>query len=66
MPNLKSRALRHVEYDPVSMNLQVTFTSGTRVYTYYGVPQWKYDELLNANSHGTYFQNNIKDQHSHA
>jgi KTSC domain len=63
MVKVNSSAIRAVDYNPRSLELQVAFTSG-RLYTYYGVPPWKYASLINASSVGTYFNDNIRDQHS--
>ena len=63
MVHLDSSAISHADYDEASEQLRVTFTTGG-AYTYYGVPKWKYVGLVNAASAGTYFHQNIRDQHS--
>lgn len=64
MHYLNSSAIRAVGWDERTLHLNVIFTSGSTVYTYYGVPRWKYEGLLSANSKGTYFNDHIRDQHS--
>lgn len=63
MPYVSSTAIRQIEWDKRTLNLFVTFTSD-KTYTYYGVPEWKYVDLLAAASTGQYFNANIRDQHS--
>jgi len=59
---LNSSVLKAVEYDPAAKTLDVTFATG-REYTYFAVPEWKYDELITATSAGEYFNAMIRDQH---
>lgn len=61
---LNSSAIHSAEYDPVSQELRVTFTSGGTPYIYFDVPAWKYSGLLTAASAGQYFNDVIRDQHS--
>ena len=63
MVYFNSSAIRSASYDENLLLLTITFTSGG-TYIYYGVPKWKYDELINASSAGTYFNDHIRDQHS--
>ncbi len=60
---LNSSVLTAVEYDPEALTLDVIFMSGKR-YTYFGVPDWKYDQLITAKSAGQYFNENIRDQYA--
>jgi lysyl-tRNA synthetase class 2 len=46
-----STVIRGADYDPDALTLDVTFTSG-RIYTYFNVPEWKYDGLITASSAG--------------
>ncbi|WP_041320577.1 KTSC domain-containing protein [Hyphomicrobium denitrificans] len=57
-----SSAIRSADYDPDALTLDVTFTTG-RAYTYFDVPEWKYDGLIAAPSAGEYFNTYIRDQH---
>ena len=58
-----STVIQSADYDPDAWTLDVTFTTG-RVYTYFDVPEWKYDELITASSAGEYFNMHIRDQHA--
>jgi lysyl-tRNA synthetase class 2 len=49
-----------VTYDDDASELDITFTSG-RVYRYHQVPPDIYDGLLEAESKGTFFNDNIKE-----
>ena len=49
-----------VKYDDDACELDITFTSG-KIYRYLGVPSEIYDELLDAESKGEFFNENIKD-----
>lgn len=59
----KSSAIWATQHDPGALTLHITFTSG-RTYTYFNVPQWKYQSLISASSAGEYFNAQIRDQHS--
>lgn len=54
-----SSSLRRVGYDPVTKVLEVEFQSGA-VYRYYDVPKEVYLELLEAESKGTWFNQQFK------
>lgn len=62
MPEVKSRALTHVDYDARALCLFVTFVTG-RVYVYDGVPPDVYEALLRAPSKGQFFNAEIKDRY---
>ena len=64
MPYFSSSAIRAAEYNPTSLTLAITFTSG-RIYDYYGVPQYIYNGLLATGSKGEYFNDNIRDQYGY-
>ena len=57
-----STAVAQIEYDELSQELIVTFTSG-RTYTYYGVPREVYPRFLNAESKGQFFNEHIRDRY---
>lgn len=59
--SVQSRALRAVAYDRGARTLTVKFVSA-EVYEYFEVPASIYDDLMAADSKGTYFQRNIRDQ----
>jgi hypothetical protein len=56
---VSSTSLQSVGYDEAKQILEVEFQRGT-VYQYFEVPPQIYQELLAADSHGTYFAQNIK------
>ena len=57
--SVSSSNLASVGYDAISSTLEVEFNSG-EVYHYFNVPEFKYNSLMNASSHGTYFSANIR------
>ncbi|MBI4825314.1 MAG: KTSC domain-containing protein [Nitrospirae bacterium] len=56
---VSSSNLASVGYDPESMVLEIEFHSGG-IYQYSNVPESKYEGLMKAGSHGTYFDTYIK------
>ena len=59
---LRSTALREAAYDAQTLALTITFRNG-RVQTYSGVPDNVYAGLIQAGSHGRYFNQWIKDRY---
>lgn len=55
-----SAAIRHHHYKPDTEELSLWFGPDFRRYKYFGVPQPVYDGLLNAESKGRYFAQNIR------
>ena len=62
MPVVSSSAISHVDYDPLTAELHVTFTT-TGLYTYTGVPHQVYEDFLTAASKGRFFNDNIRDHY---
>lgn len=56
---VSSTSLASIGYDEDHAILEVEFQTGA-VYQYYDVPIAVYDALMNADSIGTYFSNNIR------
>ena len=56
---VSSSNLVSVGYDPDSLILEVEF-GNARVYQYYDVPSHIYEELMVAESLGTYLHHNVK------
>lgn len=54
-----SSNLASVGYDSYSMTLEIEFKK-SGVYQYFKVPENVYEELMDADSHGEYFDANIK------
>ena len=59
MPYVNSTAISHIEYDPATQQLYITFR-GSGTYTYYGVPQHVYEAFLRAPSKGQFYNDPIK------
>ena len=59
MTPVESSNLLEVGYDEVAEVLYITFKSGI-TYTYEDVPYYVYEELLSAESLGSYFHKNIR------
>jgi lysyl-tRNA synthetase class 2 len=60
MPRVESSMMTQVEYDDDAQELDILFASGKR-YRYFGVPPDIYAELLDAESKGQFFNEEIKD-----
>lgn len=56
--NVDSSVIKNVRFKTEGI-MDVQFTSG-QVYSYYEVPQSIYENLINAESVGMFFQNNVK------
>lgn len=61
MPHVQSSMMTFVKYDDDACELDITFTSG-KTYRYLSVPLEIYDGLLDAQSKGEFFNDNIKDE----
>lgn len=51
--------MKSVAYDEETLTLEVEFVEGG-IYQYFGVPKEIYEELLNAESKGQYYVENIR------
>ncbi|HZP16431.1 MAG TPA: KTSC domain-containing protein [Terriglobales bacterium] len=58
---LSSRTLASASYDPDRCQLELEFRSGKR-YLYFQVPRHCYEEFLQAESKGGYFNRSIRNQ----
>lgn len=56
-----SSFIKHIQYD--NSVLIVTFGSNS-VWAYYGIPLEVYNELIISDSHGSYFNKNIRNKYS--
>lgn len=56
---VESSNLASVGYDEKSKTLEIQFHSGG-IYEYYDVDKSVYEELMNADSHGSYFMSMIR------
>lgn len=57
--SVSSSNIASIGYDANSQTLEIEFLNGG-VYQYFDVPQYVYDELMAAGSHGQYLARNIK------
>jgi len=64
MPDVESSMMTSVEYDEDDRELDITF-SGGKTYRYFDVPLDVYADLLDAESKGKFFNENIKDVFEH-
>jgi hypothetical protein len=60
MPRVQLSMMTFVDYDEDAAELDITFTSG-KTYRYLNVPLEIHVDLLDAESRGEYFNDNIKD-----
>jgi len=58
-----SSALAGAEYNPDTRVLTITFKGGGQSYTYLDVPPDTWEQLVLADSPGTFWRNSIKDQY---
>ncbi len=58
---VSSSAIRSVGYDQASNVLEIEFPNGA-VYQYYDVPKSVYQGLMNAESHGRYFHQHVRNK----
>lgn len=56
---VSSSNIASIGYDPDRRVLEIEFLNGS-VYQYFGVPESLYRGLMNASSHGSYFDSYIK------
>jgi hypothetical protein len=62
---VQSRSLASMAYDHDQAILQIEFRGGT-MYQYFHVPRQTYQDLLQADSKGTYFNRHIRSLFRHA
>lgn len=55
-----STNIEAIGYDSQSLELHVRFLKSGELYAYYGVEEWRYQELMQADSKGRYLNANIK------
>ncbi|MGA3052050.1 MAG: KTSC domain-containing protein [Chitinispirillaceae bacterium] len=59
---VSSSNLASVGYDPSSMTLEIEFKDGS-LYQYFDVPVAVYQGLMNADSKGTFFSQNLRNDY---
>ena len=57
--SVSSSNIASIGFDEASNTLEIEFNNGG-IYQYYGVPSSEYQALMSADSHGKYFDVNIK------
>jgi hypothetical protein len=65
MPHLDSDALYWVDYDRRASALTAIFKQNRRIYVYDAVPKRLYEELLDADSQGAFFNLHIRPFYPH-
>lgn len=60
---VESTLIKEVGYDAATQTLTIVFVTDNAKYEYYGVPQEVYEQLMAAESKGSFFTKNIKDQY---
>lgn len=63
--SVDSSNLASVGYDSGNKILEIEFNSGS-IYEYYNVPEYEYQNLMNADSHGKYFIANIRNDYRYS
>ncbi len=69
MPDLifvDSSSVEAIGYDAGSLELHVRFLKSGDTYIYYGVEEWRYQELMQSDSKGSYLNGNIKTNYQYA
>lgn len=65
MPHVESSVMTYVEYNEGARELDIVFMSGKR-YRYLDVPRKVYTALLEADSKGEFFNDEIRDSYVYA
>jgi hypothetical protein len=58
-----SSVLQSIGYSAETMTLEVEFAGQKEIYQYHGVSKKIFDALIEAPSHGKYFNANVKDHY---
>lgn len=66
MRSVDSSLLDKVGYDSATQTMVIQMQNSSDLYTYVGVPEALYDELLAADSKGTFFVEKIKGKYKRA
>ncbi len=60
MVSVDSSNIEAIGYDAKSLKLHVRFLESGKTYVFYGVPDWRHEEFMKAESKGDYLNNEIK------
>lgn len=66
MNYIDSSNIEAVGYDAGKMELHVRFSKSGETYVYYAVEEWRFQELMQADSKGKYLNSNIKPYYQYA
>lgn len=69
MPEMQfvdSSNVESIGYDPDTRELHVSFVSTGLIYVYYDVDEWVFDELMQADSKGSYLNRNVKGNYDYS
>ena len=61
-----SSSVEAIRHDSGSLELFIRFLKSGETYAYYGVEEWRYQELMQSDSKGSYLNNNIKPNYEFA
>lgn len=62
---VESSNIVSIGYDSDNETLEIEFLNGS-IYQYYDVPEYVFQELMSASSHGSYLAANIKGTYSYS
>ena len=62
MHYVDSSNIEAIGYDPDTQQLHVRFVKSGETYVYYDVEEWVFQEFMQADSKGTYLNNQIKER----
>lgn len=66
MNYVDSSNIEAVGYDTGTMELHVRFLKSGKTFIYYSVEEWRFQEMMQAESKGKYFNSNIKPFYQYA
>jgi hypothetical protein len=66
MSFVDSSNIEAIGYDTGTLELHVRFLRSGETYVYYAIEEWRYQELMQADSKGTYLNVNIKPNYQYA
>ena len=63
---VQSSNVEAIGYDAATMELHVRYVKNGVTYVYYSVEEWRFEELMQADSKGNYVNANIKPNYQYA
>ncbi len=63
---VQSSNVEAIGYDAAAMELHVRYVKNGVTYVYYSVEEWRFEELIQADSKGSYVNANIKPNYRYA